>query len=84
MLLVAVSLPGCKKVSREGVRRGSPCQSPCEFFPAADEDYFHDMDGGVALTSDEIKGRNTWIVGPRVTISSGMRFRRPVSGTWIF
>jgi len=31
-------------------------------FPAADEDYFHDMDGGVKLTSDEIKGRNTWIV----------------------
>jgi hypothetical protein len=31
-------------------------------FPAADEDYFHDMDGGVALTPDEIKGRNTWIV----------------------
>jgi hypothetical protein len=31
-------------------------------FPAADEDYFHDMDGGVSLTSDEIKGRNTWIV----------------------
>jgi hypothetical protein len=31
-------------------------------FPAADEDYFHDMDGGAALTPDEIKGRNTWIV----------------------
>ena len=30
-------------------------------FPAADEDYFHDMDGGVSLTADEIKGRNTWI-----------------------
>ncbi len=31
-------------------------------FPAADEDYFHDMDGGVALTPDEVKGRNTWVV----------------------
>jgi hypothetical protein len=31
-------------------------------FTAAPEDYFHDMDGGVALTPDEIKGRNTWIV----------------------
>jgi cytochrome c5 len=31
-------------------------------FPAADEDYFHDMDGGVALTPEEIKGRNMWIV----------------------
>ena len=31
-------------------------------FPAADEDYFRDMDGGVPLTPEEIKGRNTWIV----------------------
>ncbi|MGH9198991.1 MAG: hypothetical protein ACRD1T_25095, partial [Acidimicrobiia bacterium] len=31
-------------------------------FPAADEDYFRDMDGGVALTPEEVKGRNTWIV----------------------
>jgi hypothetical protein len=39
-------------------------------FQAADEDYFHDMDGGIDLTaaapaSDKkalIKGRNTWIV----------------------
>ena len=31
-------------------------------FPAADEDYFHDMDGGLALTAEEVKGRNTWIV----------------------
>ncbi len=31
-------------------------------FPAADEDYFKAMDGAVALTSDEVKGRNNWIV----------------------
>jgi hypothetical protein len=31
-------------------------------FPAADEDYFHDMDGGITLTADEIKGRNMWLV----------------------
>lgn len=31
-------------------------------FPQAPEDYFHDMDGGVALTVDEIKGRNMWLV----------------------
>ncbi|HVJ44216.1 MAG TPA: hypothetical protein VM639_22120 [Dongiaceae bacterium] len=31
-------------------------------FPMADEDYFHDMDGGVGLTPEEIKGRNMWIV----------------------
>jgi hypothetical protein len=31
-------------------------------FPAADEDYFHDMDGGGQLSPEEIKGRNTWLV----------------------
>jgi hypothetical protein len=31
-------------------------------FPHAGEDYFHDMDGGVILTPDEIKGRNMWLV----------------------
>src|SRR6266542_2625992 len=39
---------------------------PVSSFPAADEDYFHDMDqnkdGVVALTPEEIKGRNTWVV----------------------
>jgi cytochrome c5 len=31
-------------------------------FPAADEDYFKDMDRGAQLTANEIKGRNNWIV----------------------
>jgi hypothetical protein len=35
-------------------------------FAAADEDYFHDMDqtkdGVVALSPEEIRGRNTWLV----------------------
>ena len=31
-------------------------------FPHAGEDYFRDMDGGVVLTPDEIKGRNMWLV----------------------
>lgn len=31
-------------------------------FSAADENYFRDMDGGVPLTPDEVKGRNMWIV----------------------
>lgn len=37
-----------------------------ESLPAADEDYFREMDqtasGVVALTPDEIKGRNSWLV----------------------
>src|SRR5437868_10377844 len=31
-------------------------------FPAAGEDYFHDMDGGIPLSLAEIQGRNTWLV----------------------
>src|SRR4030088_654537 len=31
-------------------------------FPPADEDYFHDMDSAIALTPEEIKGRNMWLM----------------------
>jgi hypothetical protein len=31
-------------------------------FPQADEDYFKDMDNGIALTPDEVQGRNMWLV----------------------
>jgi hypothetical protein len=31
-------------------------------FPHADEDWFHDMDGGIELTPAEVRGRNMWIV----------------------
>jgi hypothetical protein len=69
LLAVFTLLPGCDS-GTIGVK-GTPGQvkdearladRPASSFPAADEDYFHDMDGGVALTSDEVKGRNTWIV----------------------
>lgn len=31
-------------------------------FPQAAANYFHDMDGRIALSDDEVKGRNTWMV----------------------
>jgi len=31
-------------------------------FPAADEDYFKGMDGGITMTAEEVKGRNMWVV----------------------
>jgi hypothetical protein len=31
-------------------------------FPPADEDYFHDMDGAISLTPQEVKGRNMWLL----------------------
>src|SRR5690349_18046849 len=42
----------------EALRAGRAAAS----FPAADEDYFHDMDGGGNLTKSQIVGRNNWIV----------------------
>jgi len=42
----------------EAKQAGRSAQS----FPAADENYFHGMDGGVQLTADEVKGRNMWLV----------------------
>ena len=54
-------LLGCTReqaVLDEASRAGRTAGS----FPAADEDYFRDMDGGVALSPAEVQGRNTWIV----------------------
>ena len=50
--------PEAGKVLDEAMTVGRRADS----FPAADEDYFKDMDGGGKLTTNEIKGRNTWIV----------------------
>lgn len=66
-LVLSLSLTGCHKseaghVEDEARRAGRPASS----FPAADEDYYHDMDldahGPIAFTADEIKGRNMWLV----------------------
>jgi len=46
------------KVKDEAMLAGRSAES----MPGADEDYFHDMDGGIALNTDEVKGRNNWIV----------------------
>jgi hypothetical protein len=52
------SQPKPGTVKDEAMRANRTAQS----FPAADEDYFHDMDGGLSFSPDEIKGRNMWIV----------------------
>ncbi len=66
-LMLLMVLAGCNKprpghVQDEARRADRPASS----FPAADEDYFRDMDqdahGILALTPDEIKGRNMWLV----------------------
>lgn len=65
LLVTALLAAGCGKkppepgtVKDEALLAGRDAKS----FPAADEDYFKAMDGAVALTSDEVKGRNNWIV----------------------
>src|SRR6266446_7067461 len=64
-LLCLMLLSGCGErqpqpghVLDEAMRAGRSADS----FHAADDDYFHDMDDGIALTPDEIKGRNMWLV----------------------
>lgn len=50
--------PKAGEVQDEARRAGRTASS----FPAADEDYFHDMDGMAALNADQVKGRNMWIL----------------------
>lgn len=63
-LCIGLVLAGCSdapepgKVLDEARLAGRDAAS----FPHATEDYFHDMDRGVALNADEIKGRNMWLV----------------------
>lgn len=45
-------------VEDEAQRAGRDAAS----FPQADEDWFHRMDGGIALSPEAIQGRNTWLV----------------------
>jgi len=58
ILLYWWSVPRPGHVKDEALLAGRDASS----FPAADEDFFHDMDGGLSLSADEIKGRNTWIL----------------------
>lgn len=43
------------------VSKGNP-ETHDDGFPDVTEDVFHEMDGGIELSADEIRGRNTWIL----------------------
>jgi hypothetical protein len=64
MAALSLSLTGFDNGPRSGqvLDEAKAAGRDAASFPAAAEDYFHDMDGGVPLGPDEIKGRNTWIV----------------------
>ena len=53
-----LAAPSRAQVLDEARQAGRAAQS----FPAADEDYFHDMDGGIPLTPAEVEGRDMWLV----------------------
>jgi hypothetical protein len=64
-LFLALILGACRSHEPEPgtvLDEARMAQRNAESFKAADEDYFHDMDGGIELTQAEIQGRNTWIV----------------------
>jgi hypothetical protein len=65
VISVGLILAGCgKKAPQPGTVQDEAMQAGrnAASFPAADEDYFREMDGGMQLTSNEVKGRNNWIV----------------------
>ncbi len=62
MVLATVSIAACWSHPGTAPDEAKAAGRDASSFTAADEDYFHDMDGGVTLSPDEIKGRNTWIV----------------------
>src|SRR5947199_9359269 len=69
VLLVLAFAAGLVKVFRGGAGEAGHVLDEAKLagrdaqsFPAADEDFYHDMDDGIPLSADEAKGRNTWIV----------------------
>src|SRR5690349_10287479 len=64
-LVIAVALVGgCVTPRQAGhvLDEARQAGRSAESMPAADEDYFKDMDGAVSLSPAEIQGRNTWMV----------------------
>ena len=62
MLLANCSRSANKLEASKPVDEAERAGRDAASLPQAYEDYFHDMDNGVVLTPDEIKGRNMWLV----------------------
>jgi hypothetical protein len=66
LLLAACLLAGawfaCEARAQAVIDEAKQAGRSVQSFPAADEDYFRAMDGGIQLTPDEVKGRNMWNV----------------------
>jgi cytochrome c5 len=61
-VLVLISCGERKSVPGTVLDEARRAERMASSFPAADENYFKDMDGGIELTTNEVKGRNNWIV----------------------
>lgn len=63
-LLGGSILAGCSRSPQPGevVDEARGAGRAATSFPHASEPYFHDMDGGAALTAQEEAGRNMWLV----------------------
>ena len=63
-LAVILCLTACSKGPKPGEVLDEARQAgrDAASFPHAAEDYFRDMDGGIALTPEEVRGRNMWLV----------------------
>ena len=64
VVVCVLAVIGCSHIEQPGhvLDEAKQVGRTGDSFPAAAEDYFRDMDGGIALTPEEVKGRNTWIV----------------------
>jgi hypothetical protein len=54
--------PECEPPSTQVLDEARQAGRSAASFPAADEDYYRDMDGGLPLTPSQVVGRNNWIV----------------------
>ena len=63
-LLACMVLAGCSKGPTPGavLDEARLAGRDAASFPHASDDYFRDMDNGVALTPAEVQGRNMWLV----------------------
>ncbi len=64
LAVLACGLAGCGPKGKPGqvLDEAMRAHRTADSLGPADEDYFHDMDGGVALSRQEIMGRNMWNV----------------------
>jgi cytochrome c5 len=61
VILCAAALAACSRQQPAVVDAAKAAGKTAADFPQSAADYFKDMDGGIALTPDEVKGRNTWM-----------------------